>query len=54
MTRCPKCGRFLANLRAEMTWDDIRNVRGDCKVHGAIEPDDWDADMFEREEASGK
>lgn len=48
MTRCPKCGRFLSRVVAFFNGlDDILKVTGECKRHGTVEPEDWDADMFD-------
>lgn len=51
--KCPECGTFLKNVLAKCRrWDDRIFVSGVCKVHGSVEPTDWEADDFEWEDDS--
>ena len=49
MPTCPRCHQFLAKVTAYFRGDEIERVTGICKRHGEVEPNDWDADMFDTE-----
>jgi hypothetical protein len=37
MFKCPKCGRFVGNIRfIENGLHDIKNILADCKTHGEV------------------
>lgn len=46
--KCPKCGKFLAEVTAYCIGPDraIAKVAGKCKQHGEVYPTDWDWDDF--------
>lgn len=46
--RCPECGRFVGEVVVlKRLLDERIFVTGQCKKHGQVEPDDWDADDFQ-------
>jgi len=45
--RCPICGKFVSDCVAIVNGNnDIIKVEGKCKIHGIVNPDDWEADDF--------
>jgi len=46
--QCPICGKFLSNVVASVNqWTErITKVEGICKIHGTVQPEDWEADDF--------
>lgn len=54
--KCPECGKFVKNARAKYRiWDDqITKVTADCKIHGKVEPTDWEYEDFFGEYTTGE
>lgn len=46
--RCPICGKFVSKAIAFISkWnDDIIKVEAHCKIHGLVNPQDWEYDDF--------
>jgi hypothetical protein len=45
--KCPKCGRFLKNVMADIDGDNnVTEVEGTCSKHGKVNPTDWDYEDF--------
>ena len=47
--RCPICGKFVSNAIALIReWDEqIIKVKAHCKIHGLVNPKDWEGDDFD-------
>jgi hypothetical protein len=56
MSECPKCGKWMKKVTADLTMDDqIIRATGICKTHGETETNDWEYwDFFPGEEQQEK